>query len=216
MFNKLFKRNKPEADQYAGTPNIMGLRLTGSFDVDPLWLKMVKPYLVAAEIAPSQIIQAVGTVDWDDTKIYRFYTDEEAWLQVVATGDSEADVVDVTLFHYYDTLNIGSKAAWDELLNQKIGQAHYELEGHRYERVWTTEGDYHAPVHMREHTCEDNTGNTETDQFTMLFQREIGQEGEMEMLFVSAEESLHDNVLERCLVLSTGIKLTPTQLTIHG
>lgn len=216
MFDKLFKRNKPEADKYAGTPSIMGLRLTGSFEVDTLWLKMVKSELVAGEMAPTHIIQAVGTVDWDDTQIYRFYTDDEAWLQVVATGESESDVVDVTLFHYYDTLNIGSKAAWNELLEKKIGQATYELEGHVYHRVWTSEGDYHNPVHMREFTCEDNTSKTETDQFTMLFERAIGDQGEMEMLFVSAEESEHNGALERCLVLSTGIKLSPTQITIHG
>ena len=217
MFDKLFNRKaKAPVDKYQGTPTIMGLRLTGSFEVDTLWLNLLTPYLQAKQIPPTQIITAVGVVDLDGTQLFRFYTDDEAWLQVVAERDSEESVVDVTLFHYYDTLDVANKTEWDMLLKQKIGAQSYHLNGQDYQRVWTTEGAYHSPVHMREVTCEDNTASSTTDQFTMLFEREIGSEGDTEMLFVSAEEVEVDGNLERCLVLSTGIKLSPSQLTMHG
>ncbi len=215
MFGRWFEKRKEPQQNPA--PQIMGLGLGSSFELDPLWLRITEPLLQTDGIAPTQIIQAVGKVDWDDTQIYRFYTDDEAWLQVVATGEQESDVVDVSLFHYFDTRDVASEQQWKELLNERIGAPSYQLNDRIYERVWTSEGSYHMPVHMRERTYQaDKTFPSETDQFTMLFQRVLNDAGDVELLFVSAEEVQVNNNLERCLVLSTGVKLSPTQLTIHG
>ena len=214
MFKKLFKRDDKSPKNDA--PSILGLRLGCSFEVDSLMLRLLDDQLVTHKISPTQLIQAVGLVDLDGTWIYRFYTDDEAFLQVVSNSKNDEDVVDVKLFHFYDTLNINSNDEWSALLDKKMGRPSYELEGHVYERVWTSMEEYHPPVAMQERTySEDSVGVDQTDQFTMLFERPIS-DGYTESLFLSAEETLDNGDLTRCLVISTGITLSPAQLTIHG
>lgn len=214
MFN--FFKKKPTAEPTIEKPSVMGLCVGSSFDLDKLSFQLILNELIISEVADTQLIQAAGEVDLDGTKLLRFYTDDEAWLQVVCEGGvSEENIVDVTLFHYYDTLNvIGSE--WDEILNRKIGAPTYELEGHTYHRVWTSMSDYHPPVSMQEETYDDTNEISETDQFVMLFERELS-DGSFEQLYLSAEESLNDsNQVERSLVISSGVKLTPTQIRVNG
>ncbi|MFH0782873.1 MAG: YjfK family protein [Pseudomonadota bacterium] len=215
MFSKLFGKQKK--DPRSEAPSIMGLRLGASFEVDPLLIKLTVQDLVIDGCASTQIIKAVGIVDLDGTWIFRFYTDDDAFLQVITEGGkSEEHVVDVKLFHFYDTQDISSQAIWDQLLNEKIGTPTYQFEGHSYSRVWTSVGDYHNPVHMAEKTYDDEGESSLTDQFTMLFERPISQ-CHTESLLLSAEEKEEESGnLSRCFVLSTGITLTPSQLTIHG
>lgn len=211
MFKKWFGNNSPTS------PTILGLRIGGSFEVDPLMWTFIEDKLVVSGCASTQIIQAAGIVQLDDTYLFRFYTDDEAFLQVVTQGGKEdVHVIDVKLFHYYDTLDIGSEHDWNKLLNSEIGVSQYQLEGHQYNRIWTSTGDYHNPVAMTETTFDSQNQTSSTDQFTMLFERQINDQT-TESLFLSAEESFDDNEqLSRCLVISTGITLTPAQITIHG
>lgn len=212
----MFGLFKKKEEKNIELPKCLGLGIGHSFEVDPLFLKLIEPELVIESAAPTQIVQSVGVVELDGTKIFRFYTDDEAFLQIVAQGGVDAQhVLDVKLFHYYNTLDMSDKSRWDELLDQKIGTPTYELEGHTYERVWSTASEYHQPIHMRETTYEKNGDDSTTDQFTMLFERKLS-DGTAESLFLSAEEFLNEDNLERCLVLSTGITLTPSQITIHG
>ena len=214
MFDKLFGKSTPAKPQ---TPTILGLRAGFSFDIDSLMLRLIEDQLVVNQVAPSQLIQAVGLVDMGDAWIFRFYTDDEAFLQVVTQGGkSDEHVVDVKLFHYYDTLDVASQSDWDQLLNERIGTPTYQLEGHHYERVWTSTCDYHNPVAMTETTWDEHGQRSSTDQFTMLFERPL-HDGNTESLFLSAEEIEETTgQLSRCLVISTGITLTPSQITIHG
>ena len=216
MFGKLFGK-KSEKDPLADTPSIMGLRLRGSFEVDPLLLKLTENELIIDGCASTHIIKAAGIVDLDGTFVFRFYTDDDAFLQVIAEGGkSDEHVVDVKLFHFFDTQDISSQPAWDRLLNEQIGVPIYELEGHSYNRVWTSASDYHNPVHMAEKTYDDEGDFSVTDQFTMLFERPISG-GQTESLLLAAEEKEEESGnLGRCFVLSTGISLTSSQLTIHG
>ena len=180
-------------------------------------LRLIEDQLVVKQVAPSQLIQAVGLVDMGDAWIFRFYTDDEAFLQVVTQGGkSDEHVVDVKLFHYYDTLDVTSQSDWDRLLKEQIGTPTYQLDDCRYERVWTSTSEYHNPVAMTETTWDDNGDSSSTDQFTMLFERPLS-DGNTESLFLSAEEIEETTgQLSRCLVISTGITLTPSQITIHG
>jgi hypothetical protein len=214
MFN--FFKKKPTSEPTIEKPSVMGLCVGSSFDLDKLSFQLILNELVIGEVADTQLIQAAGEVDLNGTTLLRFYTDDEAWLQVVCEGSvAEENIVDVTLFHYYDTLNVNS-AQWDEILSTKIGAPTYELEGHTYHRVWTSVSDYHPPVSMQEETYDESNETNETDQFVMLFERELS-DGSFEQLYLSAEESLNDNnQLERCLVISTGVKLSPTQIRVNG
>lgn len=216
MFAKLigkFGKGEPRKE----TPSIMGLRLGASFEVDPLSIRLVLDELTIGSFSPTQIIKAAGVVDLDGTWVYRFYTDDDAWLQVVAEGGNRDEhVVDVKLFHFYDTLEVASEQAWSNMLEREIGGPTYEVGGRSYQRVWTAAGEYHNPVHMAEKTYDEDGDHSGTDQFTMLFERELSDQ-RTESLFLSAEEKLEEGgYLSRCLVLSTGITLTPSQLTIHG
>lgn len=213
----MFKIFKKKEEESIDTPSILGLRIGHSFEIDSLLLKLRQKETFTDNIASTQIIQAAGVVDWDGTKIFRFYTDDEAFLQVIAEGGSRDEhVVDVKLFHYYDTRDIASNAQWDTLLNTKIGTNTYELDGQEFTRVWTAESDYHKPVHMEETTYDENAETSKTDQFVMLFERMLSDD-ETESLFLSAEETIDDNNnVEHCFVLSTGITLTPSNITIHG
>lgn len=216
MFGKLIdKFKKPEVKPQ--TPEIMGLRLGASFEIDPLAIRFILDELTIESFEPTQIIKAAGVVDLDGTWVYRFYTDDDAWLQVVAEGGQRDEhVVDVKLFHFYDTRDVATEAAWKSLLDREIGAGTYTLDGRAYQRVWTATGDYHNPVHMAETTYDEVGAHSGTDQFTMLFERPLTDE-RTESLFLSAEEKLESGgYLSRCLVLSTGISLTPSQITIHG
>mgnify|MGYP000023222700 CR=1 FL=1 len=216
MFSKLFG-GKKKSNPLEHTPQIMGLRIGGSFDIDPLLLRLSENELITEGSASTHIIQAAGVVDLDGTWIFRFYTDDDAFLQVIAEGGKkDENVVDVKLFHYYDTQDVATQTIWDDILNQQIGKPSYVLEGHQYERVWTSASDYHNPVHMLETTYDETGGHSKTDQFTMLFERPISGNN-TESLFLSAEEKLEKGgYLSRCLVFSTGITLSAAQITIHG
>lgn len=214
MFN--FFKSKKDTGPTIDKPEVMGLCVGSSFDVDTLSFQLILGELVISDVADTQLIKAAGRVNLGDTTLLRFYTDDEAWLQVVCEGgESEENIVDVTFFHYYDTLHVGA-SEWDDLLRHKIGTPTYELEGHRYTRVWTSTAEYHPPVAMQEATYDDSDEITNTDQFVMLFERELS-DGSYEQLYLSCEESLNEqDQLEQCLVISTGVKLTPTQITVNG
>lgn len=216
MFAKLIKKISKSPEK-GSTPSIMGLRLGASFEVDPLTIRLILDELTIESCSSTQIIKAAGVVELDGTWVYRFYTDDDAWLQVVAEGGNRDEhVVDVKLFHYYDTRDISSESAWDSLLKREIGCPTYSLDGREYRRVWTAAGDYHNPVHMAEKTYDEDGDYSSTDQFTMLFERDLS-DGRAESLFLSAEEKEEQGgYLSRCLVLSTGVSLTPSQLTVHG
>ena len=216
MLGKWFsqKKNEPKPQDDI---SILGLRIGCSFEIDSLLLKIIEEQLVIEDSNNAHIIQAAGLVNLDGAYLFRFYTDDDAFLQVVAEGGkSDEHVVDVKLYHFYDTLDISADSAWDTLLYKEIGAPTYELEGQTYRRVWTSVDEYHNPVHMAENTYDSEGNRSATDQFTMLFERPI-KDGMTESLFLSAEETEDPSgQLNRCLVISTGITLTPSQITIHG
>lgn len=211
FFNKKKESTEPK------TPSILGLRIGCSFELDPLMLKLLEGQLVIENSAVAHVIEAVGLVDLDGTWVYRFYTDDEAFLQVVAQGgQTDEHVVDVKLFHYFDTQDVSTDTAWDQLLYKGIGVPHYVMEGFSYRRVWESMTDYHQPVHMQEKTYDASGEYSVTDQFTMLHERPLPGD-KTESLFLSAEEkeNAHGG-LDRCFVRSTGITLSSSQITIHG
>ncbi|WP_158769117.1 YjfK family protein [Paraglaciecola sp. L1A13] len=215
MFSKLFgKKDNPAAPK---APEIMGLYLGGSFQIDPLKLKLVEPSLIIDSAASSHIIQAVGEVDLDTGgKILRFYTDDDAFLQVVLDGGmTENHITDVKLWYFYETKTVGSDAQWQELIKNQISQAQYSLGGHIYQRVWDAVGELSPAVAMTETTYEEDGDTSETDQFVMLYEREI-DENNVETLLVSGEEKLVGQNLDRCFVISSGFNIEQADISING
>jgi len=214
MFSRFFGK-KPAIK--ASTPEIMGLYLGGSFQIEPLKLRMLEPQLVIEKAASTHIIQAVGEVNLDTGgKILRFYTDDDAFLQVILDGgDTENHITDVKLWYFYATTTIGNEQQWKTLIKDGISKAHYPLEDFSFNRVWDAVGEESPPVAMTEKTYEEDGDVSETDQFVMLYERQL-EDDQVEALLVSAEEKLVNGNFDRCLVISTGFNLTQGDITING
>ncbi len=215
MFSKLFG-NKAQ-DSKPRTPEIMGLYLGGSFELDDLKLKLLEPELSIEGAARSQLIQAVGRAELDSGgTLLRFYTDDEAFLQVVCDGgETESHINDVKLWHFYDTQTIGSEAQWKDALDNLISQPTYTLDGKAFTRVWDAVGDTSPPVAVTEKTYEEDGDVSMTDQFMMLYERPLDN-GRTESLLVVGEEKIVGNNADRCLVISTGFDIEPADITING
>jgi hypothetical protein len=215
MFSKLFSKNdkatKPK------TPEIMGLYLGGSFELDPLKLRLIEPELMIEKAASHHLIQAIGEVNLDTGgKILRFYTDDDAYLQVILDGgDTENHITDVKLWYFYETKTIGSDVQWKQIIASGVSKPSYQLEDVQYQRVWDAVGDVSPPVAMTEKTYEEDGDTSETDQFVMLYERKL-EGGETETLLVTAEEKLIDKNFDRCLVISTGFNIGQADITING
>ncbi|WP_334064033.1 YjfK family protein [Alteromonas genovensis] len=214
MFGKLFKKAKPAAPK---TPEVMGLYLGGSFELDNLKMSLLEPSLTIEKAARSHLIQAIGEAPLDTGgTILRFYTDDDGFLQVILDGGmSENHVTDVKLWHFYDTQTIGSDAQWNTCLSSIISQPTYDLDGTTFTRVWGAIGDESPPVAVTETTYEEDGDISKTDQFMMLYERPIDNE-RVETLLVVGEEKQVGNNLDRCLVISTGVDIQPADITING
>lgn len=217
MFGKLFgKKDKPKAHK-PDTPEIMGLYLGGSFELDTLKLKLIEPSLKINGATSKHLIQAVGKVILDSGgTMFRFYTDDDAYLQVITDGgETENHITDVKLWYFYDTKTVGSETQWQDLLKNGISQPIYHLGDDAYERVWDAVGDISPPVAMTETTFEEDGDVTTTDQFIMLYEKSISED-DVESVLVSGEEKIVGNNHDRCLVISTGFNLSPADIIING
>ena len=207
-----FKKKTAPAPTTPSTPEVLGLRLGGVVEFDDLALRLIEPHVIFEGAARSQIIQAVGEVKLDDnSRLLRFYTDDEGFIQVLQQGGTEdSHVIDVKLLYFYQTQAVDTQASWDDLLQNGIVRSEWSLEGETFEKVWHNE----RPVAMTEKTW--NAGTlypSETDQFIMLYQRHVNDSLD-EFVMISAEEKLIFNDQERALVISTGINLTPTDFKV--
>ena len=215
MFGKLF--GKKDNNEKPKAPEIMGLYLGGSFEIDTLKLKLLEPQLMIDKAASQHLIQAVGEVHLDTGgKILRYYTDDDAFLQVILDGgDTENHITDVKLWYFYETKTVGSESQWQQLVNQDISQPFYHLETYKFKRVWDAIGEESPPVAMTEKTYELDGDISDTDQFVMLYERMLDGDTS-ETLFVCGEEKVIDNNFDRCLVISTGFDIQPTDIQING
>lgn len=215
MFSKWFA--KKETKQTPKAPEVMGLYLGGSFELDELKLKLIEPELTIDGAARQHLIQAVGEAHLDTGgKILRFYTDDDAFLQVVLDGgDTENHVTDVKLWYFYETQTVGTSAQWKALIDQQVSQPKYQLDDTVFTRVWNAIGETSPPVAMTEKTYELDGDISETDQFVMLYERNI-TDTDVETLLVCAEEKIINNNHDRCLVISTGFDISPADIRING
>jgi len=110
---------------------------------------------------------------------------------------------------------VGSDAQWQHCLRHLISQPTYTLEGNTFTRVWGAIGDESPPVAVTETTYEEDGDISKTDQFMMLYEREI-ENDRVESLLVAGEEKQVGNNLDRCLVISTGFDIQPADITING
>ncbi|KLV04664.1 hypothetical protein ABT56_14510 [Photobacterium aquae] len=210
MFSWFKKKDKTPPPP--SSPEILGLRLGGAFELDSLKLRLIEPQLIIEGAAETQLIKAVGEVHLDhQTRLLRFYTDDDGFIQVLIHGSSEADISEVKLYYFYESRPIDTETQWKKILDHDIVQPFWTLEEHRFEKVW----DNIKPVAMTEKTWFQDGTISETDQFVMVYDRDCG-EGQMESLLIAGEEKFIEQRPERCLAISTGFDLSSTDFKLIG
>jgi len=217
MFKNFFSKNK-DINNKETAPEIMGLRAGGAFELDALKLRLIEPDLIIQGAATTHLIQAVGVVVLDETTtVLRYYTDDDAFIQVLLEGGmSENHISDVKLWYFYETQSVSSQAQWDSVLQSGISQPSITLEDYTFDPVWENAvQDIAAPVAMTEKTYSNEGSTSHTDQFCMLYERKI-KDDFFEYAMFSGEEKIIDNRADRCLVKMTGFDLQPADLSIIG
>ncbi|TKB44210.1 YjfK family protein [Thalassotalea mangrovi] len=212
MFNWFKKKTTTTADS---APEVLGLRLGGAFDLDPVKMTFIEPELIIDGAAKTQFIEAVGVVKLDQqSTVLRYYTDDEGYVQVLLRGGMQDEhIEDVKLMYFFDTKGIASDKDWESALKHDISQANLYLQGHTFKRVWEDSGDMSPPVAMTEKTYHKDGSITETDQFAMLYERDFG-EHKFEYAMLIGEEKIINNQHDRCLVTVTGFDLQPSDIYI--
>ncbi len=215
MFKKWFNNKQPSSE--VDVPELIGLRLGGAFELDALMLKLVQPELIIEGAASTQFIQAVGFVQLDEnSSVLRYYTDDDGFIQILLDGGiSESNISDVKLWYFYSTSAIANETEWNQFLNSGISQPTTRLEGHEFHRVWGTTSTDSPPIAITETTYTNTSSKSQTDQFVMLYERELNS-GKHEFLTIAGEEKLMNGNLDRVKVVSTGFDLQPSDLNIIG
>lgn len=215
MFNWLKNKlptSTPPSSSQPEAPEVLGLRLGGAIELDDLKFRLMEPMLTIEKASRTQIIKAVGEVTLDaQTRLLRFYTDDDGYIQVLQSGRGDADVSEVKLFYFYESTPIDTDSAWNDWLNNKIVQPSWDLNGVTYQKVW----DNTHPVAMTETTWDEDGSISTTDQFVMVYERQA-DEDVFESLLISGEEVMVDGRAEHAIVLSTGVALAPTDFTVAG
>ncbi|CAQ84265.1 MULTISPECIES: YjfK family protein [Photorhabdus] len=193
-------------------PEILGLRIGGALEIDPLILKLIESDLTIESAASTQLICAVGVVDLgDNVRLVRYYTDDEGYLQVLQEGESDDGVKEVSLWYFYETKPVDSQTQWDALIKNGIvtPNGQYDLDGTQFSQLWSNT----KPVAMTEKTYHKNGNMTETDQFIMVYTRQVSN-NRTEELLIAGEEKIIGSNLDRMLVQSTGIQLNQTDFKV--
>ncbi len=196
---------EPEKPQL---PEVLGLHLGGTLTIDTIKLRSLEDALIIEGAAAEQRIEAVGVIELNERcKIVRYYTDDEAFIQIQLEDNS---IIEIILWYFYDAKGV-VEADWKPLLQNKVATGNYELEGHTFTQ--TFEGN--VPELATEKTYYKNGTESETDQFFMPYVREIeSNHADTELLLICAEEKrnkLNGN-LEREIVRSTGVHLNAVDI----
>lgn len=209
----VFGKKKPVEQPKPVTPEICGFRLGGAFEIDSLMLRLAEPELTIEGAATSQIIEAVGVIDMGaGTRIVRYYTDDEGYIQVLINGDDDSGILEISLWYFYDSRPIDGQQAWDNLLNNEIVKDEYDLEGTTFAPYWEND----KPVCLTEKVYNKNGFVKELDSFNMLYSRNLQDDktedlllphDKTEELLVVGEERIANNTPDRLLSRVTGIQL---------
>ncbi|MGL1337456.1 YjfK family protein [Vibrio parahaemolyticus] len=209
----VFSNKKPVEQPKPMTPEIGGFRLGGVFEIDSLMLRLAEPELTIEGAATSQIIEAVGVIDMGDgTRLVRYYTDDEGYIQVLINGDDDSGIEEISLWYFYDSQPIDGQQAWDNLLNNEIVKQAYDLEGTTFAPYWEND----KPVCLTEKVYNKSGFVKELDSFNMLYSRNLQDDkaedlllpdGKTEELLIAGEERFINNNPDRLISRVTGIQL---------
>lgn len=208
--------SKKQQDTEPSLPSPLGLGLGLAVDIDPLPFSMLKEQLMFELPAQIQVIEAQGTLDLGaGTGLHRYYTADDAFIQVSTTGGvKDQHVDDVKLFIFYKTLHPSSQDDWDLWTDgSRIGAPDYTLDGTVFQRVWGGESAGNtAPVKMKEYVFpkEKDQSQYSVTHLAMLYERQLPDQARYEYLLLSAERTGNDI----SVVMSVGVDLDPASFKV--
>ncbi|ODA36320.1 hypothetical protein A8L45_01370 [Veronia pacifica] len=194
-----------QASGESAIPQVLGFTLGAVVNVDRVRLAILEDDLTFENASASQTILAVGVVPLGEgTRVIRYYTDDDGFFQILQQGTQDSGVKEISLWYFFDNTPIDTDSRWDTVLADEVvtPERHYELDGNQFDAYWGHE----RPVAMTETTYTSDGQKTETDQFVMLYSRDIS-DGLTEELMIAAEEKGSEMGFERIVARSTGIQL---------
>ena len=216
MFSKWFSKGDADNKKHA-LPSPYNLRLKAAVDIDPIPFAMISNKLHFALPAKTQIIEAQGKVNLGaGSYLNRYYTSDDAFIQVNTTGGfDEQHVDDIKLFVFEKTLTPANQAEWESWTgqNSKIGDPVFQFHDTEYTRVWMAQSEGSVlPLEFEEEVTnqiEDEPPYTVV-HLAMLYERAIPEIERYEYLLISAEHT-HDDAH---IVFSLGVDLDPQAFVV--
>lgn len=204
--------NKPDESPQPAK-GLFGLQLGCAVQLNSLDFRVLQDQLLVEFPGETQLIEAVGEIDLGaGSRIKRYYTSDDALLQVNYSGaEQEQNVEDMLLFVYDKSIDVAGEAEWKRWLSPAtIGPKTYQYRDKTYQRIFFDESDGDVePIAMSEQ-IENKAGESYSlDNFCMLFERSVTA-GVSELLLVNAEESEEGYLV----TISLGVHLTPLQFNV--
>lgn len=193
----------------------LGLGIGRAASLDVMRLRLEESQLAMKLPPDTLVITGHGTAPLDASSvIHRYYDDNHTTLQVLCTGGISDDCVrEITLYHLWDEVVPTTHqewAVWDGP-NGKIGQAVFEADGFRFERVW---GDpstpWIPPAEFTEEVSVDEGPNRVIHQKIMPYRRDVGML--IETLLIAVERDLSTND-RGSVTFMIGYGLSPADVT---
>lgn len=170
--------------------NIAGFRVGGAVELNSLDWRLLKDTVNLEFPGGTHIITARGEIRLDNTvTVYRFYTEEDVFFQIVLDGER---VDEVRVFRTHDSVYPTSDDDWSFWIKDDpmIGQAQFETKnGTPYDRAWME--DQEGTVMPVEYTETMYAAGDQKlaiiEHRAMLYGRWINDDN-VEWLLVSAED----------------------------
>lgn len=184
-------KSAPDASRFPAGP--LGLGIGRAAALDTVRLRLEQQRLAMALPPDTLVISGYGQAPLDDgSVIHRFYDDNHTTLQLLCQGGiGDGSVREITYYHLWDELVPQTHqewAVWDGP-NGKIGQAVFEADGFRFERVWGDPSTHWIPpAEFTEEVAVDEGPKRLIHQKIMPYRRDIGPF--IETLLIAVERDL--------------------------
>jgi hypothetical protein len=153
------------------------------------------------------------------SRIYRYYTSGDEFLQINTTGGADVDDIDdIKLFVYVQSDGISQEKHWRSAISPaSIGTPTFSWRQQRWQRFFNGgEPGNIAPVYMLEKVENQQHAVWEVHNFTMGYQRQVAEEM-WEYLLLNGEESFNDRGESEWLFsYALGVDIPLTSLDIIG
>lgn len=192
FFQRLLGGYATEAGRARGP---LGLHLQAGFTLDTLAFRLLEEELMIELPSADFTVAAISHIDLGGgSKIFRYYTSGDEFLQISTTGDANvSDIEDIKLFVYEESYSINQESHWRSAISPKaIGTPTLLWQKQRWERLFNREEPGNIePIFMLEKIENKKHLKWDIHNFTMGYQRRINEET-WEYLLLNGEETFNE------------------------